>query len=554
MFKSNNYLSSFILIFLSIIILNACSNDEAPLEDTDADGIADVNDNCPSTANSNQNDADGDGIGDVCDDDDNDGVFNTTDNCLSESNNAQIDTDGDGIGDACDEDDDNDTILDIDDNCPLTSNLDQADSNGDGIGDVCQDTDGDGVLDINDNCVDTANSNQKDSDGDGFGDACDSTFSFQTEPCVSGMAGNYPCNDYDLLLRIPVSFFNATAGNDSWGWKDSSTGKEYALMGLDNGTAFVDITNPNEAIYLGKLPTATQNSIWRDIKIYNDYAFIVSEATNHGMQVFDLTKLRNVPSTPTTFSADARYTGFGNAHNIVINEDTGFAYAVGTSGFNGGPHFVNIQNPLSPTAAGGYAMDDYSHDAQVITYNGPDSDYTGKEILIGSNGEQGGTNEVVIVDVTDKANPISISTISYSNPGYTHQGWFTEDQKYFIVGDELDEIGFGFNSRTLVFDFTDLDNPSFKMTYLGPTSAIDHNGYVKNNTFYLANYTAGVRMIDVSNITGSIMTEIGYFDTFIQHNSASFDGVWNVFPYLESNNIIISDSDSGLFIVKKSTP
>lgn len=554
MLRKNSSFSTIAILILTFLFISACNEDDTPPLDTDGDGIADVDDNCPEIENADQTDTDGDGIGDVCDDDDMDGIFNLTDNCISDANADQLDTDGDGIGDACDDDDDNDTILDIDDNCPLTANLDQADTNGDGIGDLCQDTDGDGILDANDNCIDIANSNQQDSDGDGIGDACDTTYSFQTEPCSGGMAGNYPCNDYDLLLEIPLSFFDAASGNDSWGWIDPNTNKEYALMGLNNGTAFVDITNPNEAIYLGKLPTATQNSSWRDIKVYNNYAFIVSEASNHGMQVFDLTKLRNVTDAPTTFSADARYTGFGNAHNIVINEDTGFAYAVGTSGFNGGPHFVDITNPLNPIGAGGYAMDDYSHDAQVVMYNGPDSDYSGKEILIGSNGEQGGANEVVLVDVTDKANPIRISTISYSNPGYTHQGWFTEDQQYFIVGDELDESGFGFNTRTLVFDFTDLDNPSLKMTYTGPTAAIDHNGYVKGNTYYLANYTAGIRTIDISSITSEVMTEIGYFDTYPQHNNAAFNGVWNVYPYLSSRNIVISDIERGLFIVKKSTP
>ena len=372
-------------------------------------------------------------------------------------------------------------------------------------------------------------------------------FNFTTEPCNGGTAGSYPCNDYDLLLHMPLTLFEATSGNDSWGWTDPTTNKEYALMGLNIGTAFVDITNPNEAIYLGKLQTASQNSSWRDIKVFNNYAFIVSEAPNHGMQVFDLTKLRNVTNAPANLTADTRYTGFGNAHNIVINEDTGFAYAVGTSGFNGGPHFVDITDPLNPVAAGGYAMDDYSHDAQVITYNGPDNDYSGKEILIGSN-----ENEVAIVDVTDKTSPKSISTVTYSNIGYTHQGWFTEDHKYFIVGDELDETGFGFDTRTLIFDFTDLDNPSLKMTYTGPTSAIDHNGYVKGNTFYLASYTAGIRTIDISGIAGEVMTEIGFFDTYPQHNNAAFNGVWNVYPYLPSGNIIISDIDRGLFIVRKS--
>lgn len=371
-------------------------------------------------------------------------------------------------------------------------------------------------------------------------------------PCVNGMAGEYPCNGFDLMGMVSITDLGgAGLGNDSWGWTDPVSGNEYAIVGSSSGTSFVDITNTEDLIVLGFLPTATTNSSWRDIKVYNNFAFIVSEASGHGMQVFDLTKLRNVTNVPEIFTVDAHYTGFGRAHNIVINETSGYAYGVGTRlngtpTFNGGAHFVNIQDPLNPIAAGGFSQGGYSHDAQVVTYNGPDTDYTGKEILIGSN-----ENEIVIADITDKANPIQISTISYNNVGYTHQGWFTEDLKYFILGDELDEQNFGGNTRAIAFDFTDLDNPVFKMDYFGPTTAIDHNGYIVGNTYYQANYSAGMRAIDISNIENNIMTETGFFDTHPEDDNANFNGVWNVYPFFTSGNIIISDRSRGLFIVKK---
>ncbi len=373
-----------------------------------------------------------------------------------------------------------------------------------------------------------------------------------TIPCENGMAGGFPCNGYDLVGRIKLADFSASEANDIWGWTDTSTGKEYAIMGVDNGTVFVDISDAENPVYLGKLPTATFPSGWRDVKVYKDHAFVVSEAGGHGMQVFDLTRLRNVTNAPITFTVDAIYTGFGNAHNIVINEDSGYAYAVGTSTFSGGPHFVNIQDPKNPQAAGGYSMDDYSHDAQVVTYTGPDTDYTGKEIYVGSNGSQVGDDEVVIVDVTDKNNPQLIKSFVYENAGYTHQGWFTEDQKYFILGDETDEGVFGFNTRTLIFDFSDLDNPVLHHTYSGPTKAIDHNGYVKGDTFFLANYTAGVRMLDISGIDSKNVSEVAYFDTYPLDDMVAFSGVWSVYPYLASGNIIVSDIVSGLFIIRKS--
>ena len=366
-------------------------------------------------------------------------------------------------------------------------------------------------------------------------------------PCENGMAGIYPCNGYDLLGSISLSEFGATAGNDVWGWTDPSTNKEYALMGLDNGTAFVDISDTENLVYLGKLPSATSSSSWRDIKVYQNHAYIVSEADGHGMQVFDLTRLRNVANIPEVFDDDGLYSGFGNAHNVVINEDTGYAYPVGTDTFNGGAHFVNIQDPQNPIAAGGHSANAYTHDAQVITYNGPDVDYSGEEIFIGAN-----ENQVAIVNITDKENPVGISTFGYSNLAYTHQGWFTEDQQYLILGDELDEVNFGFDSRTLVFDLSDLDNPILHTSYTGTTTAIDHNGYVKGDQYFLANYRAGIRVLDISDIASKNITEEGFFDTYPSSNSAGFDGVWSVYPYFTSGKIIASDINSGLFVIKKS--
>jgi len=171
---------------------------------------------------------------------------------------------------------------------------------------------------------------------------------------------------------------------------------------------------------------------------------------------------------------------------------------------------------------------------------------TGSEIFIGSN-----ENEIVIVDITDRSNPTQISKIDYNKIGFTHQGWFTEDMTYFLLGDELDEITYGDASRTIVFDFSDLDNPLFQMDYFSPTNAIDHNGYVNGDKYYLANYTAGIRIIDVSDISSGNMTEIGFFDTFPADDNTSFNGVWNVYPYFESGNIVISDIEGGLFIVRE---
>ncbi len=370
----------------------------------------------------------------------------------------------------------------------------------------------------------------------------------------NGFADQYPCSNYDLMSLTDTDTLSGSfgaSGSDVWGWTDSNTGKEYAIAGMTNSTAFVDITDPVNPVFLGRLNSNAGSSTWRDIKIYNNYAFIVADNVGaHGMQVFNLTNLRNVSSPPVNFTADKVYTGVESCHNIIINEDKAVAYLVGCRSINGGgPIFVDISNPLNPTLLGNYTADGYSHDAQVITYNGPDTDHTDKEIYIGSN-----ENEIVLLDVTDKTNVIRLSKVSYPQIGYTHQGWFTEDQRYFILGDELDEQNLGLNTRTLVFDFTDLDNPMLSSTYSGASQAIDHNGYVKGNEYFMASYRAGMRVLDITNIGASAnsMTEIGYFDTYPSDDNTFFSGVWSVYPYFSSGNILINDIEKGLFIVRKS--
>ena len=369
--------------------------------------------------------------------------------------------------------------------------------------------------------------------------------------CENGLAGIYPCNGYDLLSRIPIEYFGSVEGNDSWGWTDSLDGKEYALMGLDDGTAFVDISDPESPKYLGKLPSSTANSSWRDIKVYKNYAFIVSEAAGHGLQVFDLSKLRSV-KTEQIFASDVNLNDFGNAHNIAINEDSGFAYVLGSNLFDGGPAFIDINSPLNPSIIGGYSFSSYTHDAQVVKYNGPDIRFKEKEILFGSNSIGGENNQIIILDVTDKKNPKLISSIEYSNAGYTHQGWLSDDHKYFFLGDELDELIIGHRTKTRVFDIQSLENPKIHNIYYGQLASIDHNLYVKESKLYLANYTAGMRVVDIIDINDKELQEEGFFDTYPSDNSTNFFGAWNVYPFFSSGVILISDINSGLFIVKPS--
>lgn len=364
-------------------------------------------------------------------------------------------------------------------------------------------------------------------------------------PCENGMAGNYPCSNIDMLSFMPIADIGGGETNDVWGWVDPNTGSEYAILGRTSGTSFIDISDPVNPIYLGNLSAPGASSIWRDIKVNNDHAYIVSEASGHGMQVFDLTQLADVTNPPVEFVEDAHYSGFGNAHNIVINEETNKAYVVGTNTFDGGLHILDLSDPLNPTLVGDYANDGYTHDAQVVNYSGPDSDYSGKEIAFACN-----ENTVTIADVTDPTDAFTISISSYSNSQYTHQGWLTEDHKYLLVGDELDEYYDGVSTTTFIWDVQDLDNPTLLGTYVSSTAAIDHNLYVKGNLCYQSNYRAGLRIASLVNVSSGQMEEVAYFDVYPQSDAAQFNGTWSNYPYFPSGVVAVSHIEEGIFFLE----
>ena len=363
--------------------------------------------------------------------------------------------------------------------------------------------------------------------------------------CIDGSASlggrTYACSGVDLMAvvpRGPLGIPSANQVNDIWGWADPETGREYALVGADNATAFVDVTAPTTPVVLGRMLTQSGSTIWRDIKTYQNHAFVVSEAGNHGVQVFDLTRLRGLtPDRARTFAPDAVYTGMGSAHNIAINEATGFAYAVGSGGgtesCQTGLHMIDVRTPTAPTYAGCYDGDGYTHDAQCVLYDGPDADYSGREICFAYNADT-----VTVVDVTDKAAPVMLSRAFYPSPGYVHQGWLTEDSRYAIVDDESNDRATG--TRTIVMDAADLDDVSFAFFHFGTESTVAHNQYVLNGRSYQSNYNSGLRILDLGGIAGGTITEAGFFDTPDQ---------WSNYPYLPSGTIIASDISGGLFVL-----
>jgi choice-of-anchor B domain-containing protein len=371
------------------------------------------------------------------------------------------------------------------------------------------------------------------------------------DDCVGGMAGDFDCSGINLRKRIPNADMGGGDGNDIWGWVDPTNNNEYAIMGLTNGTAFVDVTDPENPVVLGHLATNTVESPWRDMKVYMDHVYIVADGAGaHGMQVFDLTRLRNV-AVPQDFTADFIYMGFNNAHNVAINEDTGYAYAVGTNTCNEGLHIVDIMTPTMPSMAGCYDEADI-HDTQCVVYRGPDPDHAGGREICFSSSHDLSVDENPQLDITDVTNtvPTNISRLAnYPQAGFAHQGWLTENHDFFLLGDEFDETNFSVPTRTHVFDVTDLDNPVYVYAYDAGTVSIDHNLYIFGNRVYQANYTSGVRVLEFNNLSSMDLMEVAFFDTFPASDATSFDGLWSVYPFFPSGNIIASDGANGLFIL-----
>ncbi len=382
---------------------------------------------------------------------------------------------------------------------------------------------------------------------------------------ADGTAEGFGCSDVSLLSFLPVRSIGGTRGsemNDVWGWTDPETGREYVIGGRTDGTAFVDVTDPVNPRYVGNLrkTRGSVSSAWRDMKVFGNHVFVVADGSGpHGMQVFDLTRLRSVTGDPQNFDADLVYRRIASAHNIAINEETGIAYAVGANSggetCGGGLHMIDINEPRNPVFAGcfqhagtGRSGSGYTHDAMCTIYHGPDLDHVGREICFGAN-----ETALSIADVTDKSAPVALGSATYPNVAYAHQGWITEDHRYFFLDDELDEgeaqrDGPMAGTRTLVWDVSDLDDPVLALEHFGETLTTDHNLYIRGDLMYQSNYQSGLRILNIRDPL--VPFEVAYFDTVPDDESVRMDGSWSNYPYFESGTIAVTSRQEGLFLVR----
>ncbi|KAE9992098.1 hypothetical protein EG327_010199 [Venturia inaequalis] len=371
-------------------------------------------------------------------------------------------------------------------------------------------------------------------------------------------SSTFRCNNVDLYhFRSHESLGSKQGqGSSSWGWT-SPEGREFVALGQADGAAFIEINKKGKMLYLGRLPQYSTPGIWREIRGYKDYMIIGSESAKHNIQIFDMKKLLELDEkNPVTFSNEKDLTGLfkglpdGRTHNVVVNEGSGFVYAVGavprTDVCKSGLIAIDMADPSKPTSPGCASEGGYVHDAQCIMYKGPDAKYQNREICYGFN-----ENMMVIYDMTDKKAPTIISSSKYDGSVYCHQGWVLDpnNQEYLLMDDEYDEYSrYGLakdgHPVTYIWNIMSLEKPFLTGHFKSPVRSIDHNQYIHNGLTFQSNYGSGLRVLNISSIprdpTGKGVKEVGYFDIYPEDDqmteggSTKFVGSWSSYAGFKS--------------------
>jgi choice-of-anchor B domain-containing protein len=381
------------------------------------------------------------------------------------------------------------------------------------------------------------------------GDGADATRSAPfPNPRTSG-AGRIAFNssNVQLLGWKTLSDFAGgnTSGNDCWGYT-SPSGREYAIIGLSNGTGFVEVTDPGNPVIVSFKLHNSSPSLWRCIKTYGAYAYAGSEAGG-GVQIFNMTNIDSGTVTASSITGGSCTTA---THTLAVDETSGFLYRAGGGGTCGGVYqglqIYSLANPAVPALVGQWNTGRYVHECQVVTWDLPGI-YLGKQIAFCyTEDTSGGTNpRLQILDVTNKAAITVLSTTPYTGSSFSHQGWLSNNKLNLYLNDELDDGSFG-GARTRLFNVTNLAAPTYLGFFSSGATSIDHNLYVKGNRIYESNYRSGLRVFD--NTVPTAPTQIGYFDTWPEDDAQDFNSLWSNYPYFASGTIIGGDIEKGLFV------
>ena len=326
------------------------------------------------------------------------------------------------------------------------------------------------------------------------------------------------------FAHIPKSGFMVPSElNDIWGWVDSA-GNEYAIVGMNDGTSIIDLSDPispQEVLFVPGM-----NSIWRDIKTYGNYAYVTTEAMN-GLLIIDLSNLPDSANTNTYLYTGPSNAQWQKAHNIYI-DDRGYAYIFGANRGSGGAIILDLnQDPTQPVEIADI-NNWYVHDGMV----------KGDTLFLAN----GNNSLFSLWDVSNPASPVLLSqnpTVGY----YSHNIWSSDDGNYIYTTEE-DNGG-----HLSEFNITDLNNIDLtdKIQAEPGNNIMPHNAFYINDYIVNSYYTTGIQIFDVKS-KGNIVN-VGHFDTSPNFSGPGSNGCWGVYPYLPSGIIIASDIENGFFVL-----
>jgi choice-of-anchor B domain-containing protein len=378
----------------------------------------------------------------------------------------------------------------------------------------------------------------------------------------------YPCNSVSLLSHLSLQQLipASRSGADVWGFIDLNTGREYAIMGLENGVAVIDIADPTQPEQVAY--TTGTTTLWREVTIYQRYdqaakrwrayAYITADRAPDRLLVLDLSNLPNgierVDFTSEFASAHTDYMVNADYTYGIPESPAGSQLVISGAGINGGNYrMYSVANPRAPSLLS-VSNTEYAHD--VASFGVTDARKNTQcinattqpkcQVLTDFNESS--------IDVWDVTNPTSVTLLgrrSYPNASYTHSGWWTEDGRYLYAHDELDERNVGLPTTVRVFDMSVLSAPNLVGSWVGPTHAIDHNGYVRGNRYYFSNYSEGLTVLDITNPVAP--TRVGFFDTYPASAQTDFVAAWGAYPFYASGSMIVGDINSGLYVLKNET-
>ncbi len=390
------------------------------------------------------------------------------------------------------------------------------------------------------------------------------------DPCVGGSVGGMVCDSVDLLAHLPLSSVSARPGwaADVWGFIDLNSGREYVIVGFRTGSAVFDVTDPENPREVGYVDG--QASVWRDIKVHqawnaaefrwDAYAYVTTDGSGDGLFVIDLTNL------PHRISRVSYASDFSAAHNVfAANTDYGTGLSLtgeiptliiaGSNNGSGRFRTYSLNDPAAPGFTTMPGTAEYMHDAasMIITDSRKDTQCVNAaaycEVLFDFN-----ESTVDIWDITVASNPVQLSRTNYPNSGYTHSGWPSEDKQFLFIHDELDEQNLGLPTTLRTMSIANLSAPTLANTWSAPANqrAIDHNGFVRGNRYYMSNYSRGLTILDITDPAAP--SSIGHFDTsMFSDGNASFSGAWGVYPFLHSGSIAVADIEEGLYLLADRT-